>query len=63
MLNRDEVLYLDLATSENTVSSVLIEEPVYIVSSTLHDVETRYPLVEKLGLAIVFTSRRLRPYF
>lgn len=50
------------------MSSVLIlerskQELVYFTSRTLHDTETRYPPLEKLALALVFASRRLRPYF
>ena len=33
------------------------------MSKGLQDVETRYPELGKLALAIVVTSRKLRPYF
>ena len=34
---------------------------VYYMSKRLLDVETRYPKLEKLALALVVTSRKLRP--
>lgn len=63
-----EVLYLYLAASEDTISSVLIlertvQEPIYFVSRTLHDAESRYPPLEKLVLALLFASRRHDPNF
>ncbi|GMH27988.1 hypothetical protein Nepgr_029831 [Nepenthes gracilis] len=53
-----EDLYLYLATSTAALSSVLVEEhdgrqqPVYYVSRVLTDVESRYPHVEKMALAL-----------
>ena len=64
-----EVLYLYLAVAESAVSAVLIKEigkkqhPVYYVSKALLDTETRYSLMEKLALAFVSASKKLRPYF
>jgi len=64
-----EVLSLYLAVSEHAVSSVLVREedkvqmPVYYTSKRLLDAETRYPQMEKLALALVITSRKLRHYF
>ena len=58
-----------LAVSEEAVSSALVQEvdneehPVYFVSRTLHEVETRYQMIEKIALALVLTARRMRPYF
>jgi len=40
-----------------------IEQPVYYVSHALKDTETRYPLAERVCLAIIYTSQRLRHYF
>ncbi|XP_038699702.1 uncharacterized protein LOC119997000 [Tripterygium wilfordii] len=51
------------------VSAVLVREedkkqlPVYYVSKSLLDAETRYSLLEKLALALVVAARKLRPYF
>ena len=36
---------------------------MYYISKRLVDVETRYPEMEKLALALVFATRKLRPYF
>ena len=64
-----EPLFLYLAVSEYTISGVLIREvekvqwPVYSISKRLVDAETRYPEMEKLALALVVASRKLRPYF
>ncbi|XP_072087925.1 uncharacterized protein [Arachis hypogaea] len=37
--------------------------PIYFTSKTLQNAELRYPTIEKLALALVFSVRRLRPYF
>lgn len=37
--------------------------PVYYVSKVLQDAWARYPDIEKLALALVIASRKLRPYF
>ena len=64
-----EKLYLYLAISKYATSAALIREeenvqrPVYYVSKRLLDAETRYPEMEKLALALVIASRKLRPYF
>ncbi|RDY06588.1 Retrovirus-related Pol polyprotein from transposon 17.6, partial [Mucuna pruriens] len=50
-------------------SAVLVQErdgeqrPVYFVSKVLQGPETRYQRIKKAALALVTTSRRLRPYF
>ncbi|XP_022142783.1 uncharacterized protein LOC111012821 [Momordica charantia] len=62
-------LFLYLAVSETAVSSALVKEengrqvPVYYTSKALVDVETRYPSIEKMALALIVAARRLRPYF
>ncbi|RDX96069.1 Tf2-9, partial [Mucuna pruriens] len=62
-------LHLYLSASEKAISSVLIQERdreqrlVYFVSKVLQDLETRYPRIDKVALALITTSRRLRPYF
>ncbi|XP_057755326.1 uncharacterized protein LOC130974464 [Arachis stenosperma] len=40
-----------------------IQQPVYFVSKSLQNAELRYPRLEKLALALIFSARRLRPYF
>lgn len=59
-----------LAVFATAVSSMLIQEeewglqkPVYYTSSILTDVEKRYPKQEQLALALIMSSRKLRPYF
>jgi len=39
------------------------QHPVYFISRTLQDPETRYQMVEKLALSLVHAARRLRPHF
>lgn len=64
-----EPLYLYLAVSENTVSSVLMREeakihkPVYYVNKMLQGAEKRYLETEKLVLTLVVLQRKLQPYF
>ncbi|KAK3003655.1 hypothetical protein RJ639_018697 [Escallonia herrerae] len=63
----DSFLYLSI--SEVVVSTVLLWEeegkqrPVYYVSKVLQDMETRYPRIDKVALALVISARKLRPYF
>ncbi|KAI3825920.1 hypothetical protein L1987_07661 [Smallanthus sonchifolius] len=65
----EETLIMYLAASTSVVSAVLMTErkevqtPIYFVSRMLKDPETRYPDLEKLTLALVYASRRLRRYF
>lgn len=61
----DESLFLYLAVTEDTVNAILIkhtngEQLVYYVRKLLLDTETRYPVVEKLALALITTARKLR---
>jgi len=60
-------LLLYLSGSEDVVSSALIQEegfrPVYFTCRTLHDTETRYQLIKKATIALVYIARRLRSYF
>ena len=62
-------LYLYLAISKEVVSATLVKEekkvqwPVYYISKRLLDAETRYPELEKLALALVIASKKLRSYF
>ncbi|XP_052190043.1 uncharacterized protein LOC127799867 [Diospyros lotus] len=64
-----EMLYLYLGVSDKAVSAVLIKKegqvdrPVYYVSKVLQGPETRYPFTEKVALALLNASRKLRPYF
>ena len=64
-----EPLMLYLAVSEIALSAALVrangvtEQPVYYLSKALQDAETRYPMIQKLALALVVAARKLRPYF
>ena len=64
-----EPLSLYLAVSRTTISVVLVKDhegqqhPVYYVSKSLLDAETRYSHLEKLILALVMASTKLRHYF
>ncbi|XP_057803551.1 uncharacterized protein LOC131018872 [Salvia miltiorrhiza] len=64
-----ETLLMYLVVSAAAVSAVLVREeegnqsPIYYVSKSLLDAETRYSQLEKLALALVHAARKLRPYF
>ncbi|KAK3026872.1 hypothetical protein RJ639_041999 [Escallonia herrerae] len=64
-----EDLFIYISISEVAVSTVLIREeegkqrPVYYISKVLQDMETRYPRIDKVALALVTSARKLRPYF
>ena len=64
-----ELLTIYLAVSDFSTSAALVKErdkvqqPVYYCSRALRGAERRYPKMEKLILALVNTSRKLRPYF
>ena len=58
-----------LAISEEVISVELVQEveneerPIYFVSRTLHATEMRYQMIKKVVLALVLTTRKMRPYF
>jgi len=62
-------LLVYITATDYTVSAALVQEiegtqhPVYFLSRTLQDPETRYQMVEKLALSLIHAARRLRPYF
>ena len=63
-----EDLFMYLSVSDHAVSVVLlrdegVQQPVYYISKTLVDVETRYLPLEKLVLALVHATRKLPHYF
>ena len=64
-----ELLNLYLAISNFSTSAALVRErdrvqqPVYYCSRALRGEQERYPKMEKLILALVTTSKKLRPYF
>ncbi|XP_021986703.1 uncharacterized protein LOC110883193 [Helianthus annuus] len=65
----EEVLKMYLAAAHHAVSAVLMVErdgkqtPIYYISRVLAGPETRYLTLEKLVLALVHATRRLRRYF
>ncbi|KAJ9542393.1 hypothetical protein OSB04_028899 [Centaurea solstitialis] len=64
-----ESLQLYLAVSKNAVSAVLVREddqqqhPIYYVSKSFLNAETRYTSMEKLLLGLVTAPTKLRHYF
>ena len=67
-LDSGEDLFMYLLVFDHAVSAVLlrdqgIQEPMYYISKTLVDAETRYLPLEKLVLALVQARRKLPHYF
>ena len=65
-----ETLFVYLEISEVAVSAALFKEnddirkkPVFFVSKSLADTETRYNHLEQVALALRIASKKLRPYF
>lgn len=64
-----EPLYIYLAMSKQAIRAALVRKEngtqllFYYVSKRLVDVETYYPMMEKLANAFVVNSRKLQPYF
>ena len=63
-----EDLFMYLSISEHAMSAMLlrdqgVQQPIYYVSKTLVDAETRYLPLEKLVLALVCATRKLPHYF
>ncbi|GJX83276.1 reverse transcriptase domain-containing protein [Tanacetum coccineum] len=64
-----EELIVYLAATKETVSAVLITEreakqmPIYFVSRALRGPEINYTSMEKLVMALVYASKRLKRYF
>ena len=67
-LEPGEDLFMYLSVSEHAVSTVLlrdqeVQKPVYYISKTLVDAETRYLPLKKLVLTLVHATRKLPHYF
>uniref|UniRef100_A0A2N9F3B0 Uncharacterized protein n=1 Tax=Fagus sylvatica TaxID=28930 RepID=A0A2N9F3B0_FAGSY len=64
-----EPLFLYLAVSEHAVSAVLVREtnegqrPVFFVSKTMDETESRYLPLEKAALALIQAAKKLPHYF
>ena len=63
-------LLLYLALNPQAIGALLAQEdddeneqPIYYVSRTFKDAETRYPRIEKACLVIIYASQRLKRYF
>ena len=63
-------LLLYMATNSYAIGALIaqedggsVEQPVYYISRTLKDAETCYSRAERVYLAIMYTSQRLRHYF
>jgi hypothetical protein len=65
----NEIIFLYMGVANLIVSEILVrmEEAIqcsiYYSSQTLHDIEMRYLNVEKMALALVSASRKLKSYF
>ncbi|KAI0497291.1 hypothetical protein KFK09_020514 [Dendrobium nobile] len=64
-----EKLYLYIVVSAQAINSILVREEnavqrlIYYISKILSEMEGPYPLVDKIVLALVYSARKLRPYF
>ena len=65
-----DTLYLYLTASDIPVSATFFKEcedaklrPLFFVSKSLTDAETRYTHLEQTAFALRTTSKKLRPYF
>ena len=65
----DEVLFAYIAVASHATSLVLmwdeneVQRPVYYVSKSLHEIEVRYILLERVILAVVHATWKLPHYF
>lgn len=64
-----DTLQLYISASPKTIAAVLLvdkekqQRPKYFVSHILNGPESRYQLAEKIALAVIIPTRKLRPYF
>jgi len=62
-------LLVYLVVAQSAISSILVYEegrkqsPIYFMSRILQPAEERYQIIEKLVLALIFSTRRLCHYF
>ena len=65
----DEVLFAYIVVAPHAVSLVLIrtdngiQQPVYYVSKSLHEADTRYLPLEKAIMVVVQATQKLPHYF
>ena len=69
-LEASETLFVYLAVSDTAISATLFKEneegkqrPVFFVSKSLADAETRYSHLKQAALALRVAAKKLRPYF
>ena len=56
-----------ILVSDSAISAALVQhegqKPLYFAGRALKDVETRYQVIEKAVLVVIYHARMLRPYF
>ena len=63
-LDLGEPLFIYISVIENVVSAMLVQEkekhqkPIYFVNKILHGQELKYQRMEKLGLALLTTTKK-----
>ena len=68
-LRPDQPFLVYLVVSEEAINVTLVqkveneERPIYFVNRMLHAAKMRYQMIEKVALALVLTTRQMRPYF
>ncbi|XP_072052199.1 uncharacterized protein [Arachis hypogaea] len=62
-IGRNIEVYVDDMVAKTIVGNTHVKDLVEIFGKSLQGADLRYPRLEKLALALVFSSRRLRPYF
>ncbi|KAK2997863.1 hypothetical protein RJ639_025561 [Escallonia herrerae] len=76
--NPEKIIAIQTMTSPKTVKQVQeltgrvaalgregdgVQKPIYYVSKVLQDVETQYPKIDMIALALIILARHRRPYF
>ena len=54
---------MELAEPDKDSATHKVQHLVYFISSVLRDARDWYPMMQKLLLAILIASRKMRPYF
>jgi len=62
-------LFLYLGVNDKAISVILlinegyVDQPIYYINKVLLGAKNNYPFIEKIALALVIASRKLKPYF